>query len=41
MRIISPVDHAAEATTLLSAGADELYGGYVPPAWQQRFGSLA
>ena len=41
MRIISPVDHAAEATALLSAGADELYGGYIPQAWQQRFGLLA
>ncbi len=41
MRIISPVDHAAEAVDLLSAGADELYGGYIPPAWQERFGLLA
>jgi putative protease len=41
MKIISPVDHAAETADLLSAGADELYGGYIPPAWQQRFGLLA
>ncbi|WP_020676070.1 peptidase U32 family protein [Geopsychrobacter electrodiphilus] len=41
MRIISPVDHAREAVSLLQAGADELYGGYVPHAWQQRFGLLA
>lgn len=41
MRIISPVDKAAEAVDLLAAGAHELYGGYVPPAWQQRFGPLA
>jgi putative protease len=41
MKIISPVDHAAEAPRLLEAGADELYGGYVPAGWQQRFGLLA
>jgi len=41
MRIISPVDHAAEAVDLLSAGADELYGGYIPQAWQERFGLFA
>ncbi len=41
MRIISPVDNAAEAGPLLQAGAAELYGGYVPQAWQKRFGLLA
>lgn len=41
MKIISPVDHADEAAGLLSAGADELYGGYVPPVWQKRFGLFA
>jgi putative protease len=41
MKIISPVDHAAEAADLLAAGADELYGGYVPDVWQERFGLLA
>ncbi|MCF6178916.1 MAG: U32 family peptidase [Geopsychrobacter sp.] len=41
MQIISPVDYAEEASALLAAGADELYGGYVPQAWAQRFGSLA
>lgn len=41
MRIISPVDNLAEALPLLSAGADELYGGYVPKGWNERFSSLA
>jgi len=41
MKIVSPIDHRAEAAALLSAGADELYGGYVPPAWPDRFVSLA
>lgn len=34
MRIISPVDNLNEAEQLLDAGVDELYGGYVPPEWQ-------
>ncbi|WP_305043324.1 peptidase U32 family protein [Geoalkalibacter sp.] len=41
MRIISPVDNLAEAQGLLDAGADELYGGYVPAAWAREFGLLA
>ncbi len=41
MKIISPVDHAAEAEDLLLTGATELYGGYIPLAWQKRFGLLA
>lgn len=41
MKLISPIDSKAEAAALLAAGADELYGGYVPPVWQQRFGLLA
>lgn len=35
MRIVSPVDNYAEAVLLIEAGADELYGGYVPEAWDQ------
>lgn len=34
MRIISPVDRLDETEGLLAAGADELYGGYLPPGWQ-------
>jgi putative protease len=41
MRIISPVDSLAEAPRLLAAGADELYGGFVPPEWQDSFELLA
>ncbi|WP_161807391.1 peptidase U32 family protein [Geoalkalibacter ferrihydriticus] len=41
MKIISPVDNLAEAQELLNEGADELYGGYVPPAWEQKFGQPA
>lgn len=33
MKIISPVDHLAEAGELLAAGAAELYGGYLPAGW--------
>jgi putative protease len=33
MRIISPVDNLNEAGLLLEAGADELYGGYIPIEW--------
>ena len=41
MKLISPIDQRSEAETLLRAGADELYGGYVPSEWQKRFGLLA
>lgn len=41
MKIISPVDHLGEAASLLQAGADELYGGFVPAAWQDDFSLLA
>jgi putative protease len=34
MRIISPIDAAAEVGPLLQAGADELYGGYLPDSWR-------
>lgn len=41
MRVISPIDNRAEATALLEAGADELYGGLVPQSWRERFDLLA
>lgn len=41
MRIISPVDHLAEAAGLLEAGADELYGGFVPPEWREDYALVA
>jgi putative protease len=40
MNIISPIDNLAETDALLDAGADELYGGYVPEAWQERYSLL-
>jgi putative protease len=41
VRILSPVDSAAEAETLAGLGAEELYGGYLPPQWAQRFALAA
>jgi len=41
MRIVSPVDNLAETALLLEAGADELYGGFLPPEWTRQFGALA
>jgi len=40
VRILCPVDSAAEATALAGLGANELYGGYLPGSWAERF-SLA
>jgi len=40
MKIISPVDNLAECGALIAAGADELYGGYVTPAWEATFSLL-
>ncbi len=41
MRLISPIDQLSEAEPLLEAGADELYGGFVPQEWQKRYRLLA
>ncbi len=41
MKILCPVDTAAEAAELTALGAGELYGGYLPPAWSERFGLAA
>lgn len=40
MRILSPVDNLAEAASLVEAGADELYGGYVSANWRGKFSML-
>lgn len=37
MRIISPIDKLSEVAPLLDAGATELYGGFIPPAWSEHF----
>lgn len=41
MRILAPVDSAAEAAALAGLGARELYGGYLPEAWAGRFALAA
>jgi len=40
MRILSPIDRAAEVGPLVDAGADELYGGYVSGAWLKKYSLL-
>ncbi len=40
MKIISPVDRLDETDALLAAGANELYGGFVPNDWQEKFSLL-
>jgi U32 family peptidase len=40
MMIMSPVDKAEEAAVLVQAGADELYGGFVSPAWSRKYSLL-
>lgn len=37
MRILAPVDSPEEVTLLASIGAEELYGGYLPEGWLERF----
>jgi putative protease len=41
VKILCPVDSAAEAETLAGLGARELYGGYVPAQWAERFALAA
>ena len=41
MKILCPVDTAAEAEVLAGLGAGELYGGYLPPRWAERFALAA
>ena len=41
MHVISPVDNLTETPQLLAAGADELYGGFVPPEWREDYDLLA
>lgn len=40
MKILSPADHIEEVKPLLKAGADELYSGFVPPEWRDKYGFL-
>jgi putative protease len=41
VKILCPVDSAAEAETLAGLGAGELYGGYLPARWAERFALAA
>jgi U32 family peptidase len=41
VKILCPVDTAAEAEALAGLGARELYGGYLPEAWAERFALAA
>lgn len=41
MRVLAPVDSAAEAASLAGLGARELYGGYLPAVWAGRFALAA
>ncbi|HWR98337.1 MAG TPA: U32 family peptidase [Candidatus Methanoperedens sp.] len=41
MKILCPVDSAAEAALLPGLGAGELYGGYVPAAWSATYALAA
>jgi putative protease len=41
VKILCPVDSAAEAAELVALGARELYGGYLTAAWAGRFGLAA
>lgn len=37
MKILAPIDRFEEAERLIQAGADEVYGGYVPPGWAETY----
>lgn len=41
MKILCPVDSAAEARQLVALGASELYAGYLPAAWSERYALAA
>jgi U32 family peptidase len=40
MRILSPADHVEEIALLAEAGADEFYGGFLPPAWDDAYAAV-
>lgn len=40
MKIVSGLGSADEYEALVQAGADELFCGYVPAAWQRKYGNL-
>ncbi|MDD5630056.1 MAG: U32 family peptidase [Elusimicrobia bacterium] len=40
MKILAPVNKAAEVDTLADAGADELYCGMLPPEWKRLYSNV-
>lgn len=40
MNIMSPVDSIKETELLIDSGAQELYGGYLPGFWEEKFGHV-
>lgn len=40
MKILAPIDHLGEAERLIQAGADELYGGFIPPEWRDTYSDV-
>lgn len=40
MNIVSPVDGFNEAESLIGSGANELYGGYLPDFWIEKYGHM-
>ncbi len=40
MKILAPADSLDEVRPLIDAGADELYGGFIPPEWEEAYGEV-
>jgi putative protease len=40
VKILAPADRLAEVRPLIDAGADELYGGFVPPEWDEAYAAV-
>lgn len=40
LKILAPADRLEEVRPLVDAGADELYGGFVPPSWDEAYAAV-
>lgn len=40
MKILAPADHVEEIGLLAEAGADEFYGGFLPPTWNDTYADI-
>jgi len=40
LKILAPADRLVEVRPLIDAGADELYGGFIPSAWDETYGEV-